>query len=100
VYCLLRQKPAMLDLMTRSLSHFLSSLRMQLGLAAEVGWPDPRRDADEDWPEGMWEELRPPNGLRAMSVGPAYTGELVPTTTAFFVIRGVDKLRHEFKDED
>jgi hypothetical protein len=85
--------------MMRSFAEFFASLRAQLGVAAAVGWPDPRRDADEDWPEGMWEELRSRNGLRGLSVGPAFTGEIVPSTSAFFVIRGVDKLRHEFKDD-
>ena len=78
---------------------FLSYLRMQLGVAVEVGWPDPRRDADEDWPEGMWEELRMPNSLRGMRAGPAYTGEEIPTTSAFSTIRGVEKLKAELRGE-
>jgi hypothetical protein len=89
----------MLDLMTRSLSHFLSSLRMQLGLAVEVGWPDPRRDADEDWPEGMWEELRIARARRSFMLGTSQIGEALPTISAFSVIRGLEELKAELRGD-
>jgi hypothetical protein len=83
----------------RSFAEFVASLRAQLGVAAAVGWPDPRRDADEDWPEGMWEDQGLPMGLRGYGVGPSYTGRLGDVPPLFCEPRGTEALRRELFDD-